>query len=123
MDDIAVNRMILVKILTANGAECETAENGQIAVDKFLASAPGEFDLIMMDIQMPIMDGYTATRTIRASEHPSAKSIPVVAVSANAFVDDVREALKSGMDAHIAKPVVVDKLLASLREVFAKKGI
>ena len=121
VDDIEVNRMILTKILASFGAECETAENGQIAVEKFLSSAPGDIDLIMMDIQMPIMDGYTATRTIRASNHPSAQSIPVVAITANALVEDVREALKAGMDAHIAKPVVVDKLLASLRDVFAQR--
>ena len=121
VDDIEVNRMILTKILASFGAECDTAENGQIAVDKFLSSAPGEIDLIMMDIQMPVMDGYTATRTIRASNHPSAQSIPVVAITANALVEDVRESIKAGMDAHIPKPVVVDKLLASLREVFAHK--
>ena len=121
VDDIEVNRMILTKILSTLGAQCETAVNGQIAVDKFLSSAPGEIDLIMMDIQMPVMDGYTATRTIRASNHPSAQSIPVVAITANALVEDVREALKAGMDAHIAKPVVVDKLLASLRDVFAQR--
>ena len=121
VDDMAVNRLILVKILTALGAQCDTAENGQVAVDKFLASAPGELDIIMMDIQMPVMDGYTAARTIRASDHPLAKSIPVVAVSANALVEDVREALMSGMDAHIAKPVVVDKLLASISEVLEHK--
>ena len=121
VDDIEVNRMILTKILTALGAECDTAVNGQIAVDKFLSSAPGEIDLIMMDIQMPIMDGYTATRTIRASNHPSAQSIPVVAITANALVEDVREAMKAGMDAHIAKPVVVDKMIASLRDVFAQR--
>ena len=121
VDDIEVNRIILTKILASFGAECDTAENGQIAVDKFLSSAPGEIDLIMMDIQMPVMDGYTATRTIRASDHPSAQNIPVVAITANALVEDVRESLKAGMDAHIPKPVVVDKLLASLREVFAHK--
>ena len=121
VDDIDVNRMILVKILSALGAECDTAVNGQIAVDKFLSSAPGEIDLIMMDIQMPVMDGYTATRTIRASNHPSAQSIPVVAITANALVEDVREAMKAGMDAHIAKPVVVDKMIASLRDVFAQR--
>ena len=121
VDDIEVNRMILTKILASFGAQCDTAENGQIAVDKFLLSAPGEIDLIMMDIQMPVMDGYTATRTIRASNHPSSQSIPVVAVTANALVEDVRAAMKAGMDAHIAKPVVVDKLIASLREVFEHK--
>ena len=121
VDDIEVNRMILTKILATLGAQCDTAVNGQIAVEKFLSSAPGDIDLIMMDIQMPVMDGYTATRTIRASNHPLAQSIPVVAITANALVEDVREALKAGMDAHIAKPVVVDKLLASLRDVFAQR--
>ena len=121
VDDIEVNRMILTKILASFGAQCDTAENGQVAVDKFLSSAPGEIDLIMMDIQMPVMDGYTATRTIRASDHPSAQSIPVVAITANALVEDVRESMRAGMDAHIPKPVVVDKLLTSLGEVFAHK--
>ena len=121
VDDIDVNRMILTKILGTMGATCEVAENGKEALDKFEASEPGTYDIILMDIQMPIMDGYSAARAIRASSHPSAKDIVVIAMTANAFVDDVREALSAGMDAHIAKPIVVDKMLSSIREVLEKR--
>ena len=116
VDDIEVNRIILVKILTTLGAQCDTAANGQEAVDKFM-SAPDRYDLIMMDVQMPEMNGYEATRAIRASGHPLAKAIPIIAMTANAFVDDVRNAIDSGMDAHIAKPVQVDKLKATIQQV------
>ena len=117
VDDIEVNRIILVKILGSLGADCDTAANGQEAVEKFEASQPGEYDLILMDVQMPVMDGYTATRAIRSSGHPMAKTMPVIAMTANAFVDDVREALESGMDAHIAKPVQIENLKATIRQV------
>ena len=117
VDDIEVNRIILVKILSTLGAVCDVAGNGQEAVDKFQQSQPGEYDLILMDVQMPVMDGYEATRTIRASDHPSAKTLPIIAMTANAFVDDVRDAIESGMDAHIAKPVQMDKLKATIQQV------
>ena len=86
-----------------------------------MASAPGEYDLILMDVQMPIMDGYTASRAIRASSHPSAKTVAVIAMTANAFVDDVREALAAGMDAHIAKPIVVNKMTDIIQDVLDHK--
>ena len=117
MDDIEVNRIILVKILSTLGAVCDTASNGQEAADKFESSQPGEYDLILMDVQMPVMNGYEATRTIRASSHPSAKEIPIIAMTANAFVDDIRDAIESGMDAHIAKPVQVDTLKSTIQQV------
>ena len=117
VDDIEVNRIILVKILSTLGATCDTANNGQEAVDKFNASQPGEYDLILMDVQMPVLDGYGATRAIRAGEHPSAKEVPIIAMTANAFTDDVRDALESGMDAHIAKPVQIDTLKSTIRQV------
>jgi len=117
VDDIEVNRIILVKIFGTLGATCDTANDGQEAVEKFEASQPGEYDVILMDVQMPVMDGYAATRAIRSSEHPSAKTIPIIAMTANAFVDDVRDAIRSGMDAHIAKPVQVDKLKATIQQV------
>ena len=110
--------MILVKIMTSRGATCEIAENGQEAVEMFNKSHPGDFDIILMDVQMPIMDGYEATRAIRASEHPQAQTIPIVAMTANAFADDVRAALEAGMDAHVAKPIILDNLEKTLREVF-----
>ncbi len=117
VDDIEVNRIILVKILSSHGAVCEAVGNGQEAVDAFQNSEQGTYDLILMDVQMPVMDGYEATRTIRASSHPDAGSIPIVAMTANAFIDDVRDAIDSGMDAHIAKPVQIDKLKATIRQV------
>ncbi|MBD5551927.1 MAG: response regulator [Lachnospiraceae bacterium] len=120
VDDIEVNRMILLKMLSSLGAVCDSASNGQEAVDKFEASQPGDYDLILMDVQMPVMDGYTATRTIRDSGHPSAKSVPIIAMTANAFVDDVREAIESGMNAHIAKPVQIDNLKSTIRQVLDK---
>ena len=121
VDDIEVNRIILVKILTTLGAECDTASNGQEAVEKFM-DAPSGYDLILMDVQMPGMNGYEATRAIRASDHPSAKAIPIIAMTANAFVDDVRDAIDSGMDAHIAKPVQVDKLKATVQQVLDSRA-
>ncbi len=117
VDDVEVNRIIMVNILSTRGAVCEEAGNGQEAVDAFLSSQPGTYDLILMDIQMPVMDGYEATRTIRASSHPDAGVVPIVAMTANAFMDDVRDAIDSGMDAHIAKPIQIDKLNATIRQV------
>jgi len=121
VDDLEVNCFILVNILSSYGAVCETAENGQEAVDAFLNSQPGTYDLILMDVQMPVMDGYEATRIIRASSHPEAGSIPIIALTANAFVDDVRDAIDSGMDAHIAKPVQVDKLKLTIQQILKSR--
>ncbi len=121
VDDIEANRIILVKILTTLGAACDIASNGQEAVVKFETSQPGEYDLILMDVQMPVMDGYTATRAIRNSSHPSAQILPIIAMTANAFVDDVRDAITSGMDAHIAKPVQMDKLKSTIQQVFDRR--
>ncbi len=122
VDDIVANRMILVKILSTLGADSEVATNGKEAVEKFEASRPGEYDMILMDVQMPVMDGYTATRTIRTSRHPSAKTIPIIAMTANAFVDDVRDALEAGMDAHVAKPIQIDKLKETIQQVMESRA-
>ncbi|MCM1189178.1 MAG: response regulator [bacterium] len=118
VDDIEVNRIILVKILGTLGAVCDTAVNGQDAVEKFEASGAGGYDLILMDVQMPVMNGYEATVAIRGCSHPMAKTIPIIAMTANAFADDVRSAIESGMDAHIAKPVQIDNLKSTIRQVF-----
>ena len=122
VDDIEVNRIILVKILSTLGATCETAGNGQEAVEAFERSRPGEYDLILMDVQMPVMNGYEATRTIRGGIHPSAREIPIIAMTANAFVDDVRDAIESGMDAHIAKPVQIDNLKSTIQQVLDSRS-
>ncbi len=120
VDDIEANRLILVKILSSFGAVCEEACDGQEALDKFMNSSPGDYDLIFMDVQMPVLDGYAATRAIRNSTHPSAGTIPIIAMTANAFVEDMRAAIESGMDAHIAKPVQLDKLKETIQEVLNK---
>ncbi|MBD5169422.1 MAG: response regulator [Oscillibacter sp.] len=117
VDDIEVNRIILVKILQTLGAACDVAENGQEALKKFEQSQPGEYDMILMDVQMPVMDGYAATRAIRACAHPEGKTVPVIAMTANAFVDDIRDAINAGMDAHVAKPIQIDKLKEAIGQV------
>ncbi len=121
VEDIEVNRMILVKIMTSRGATCDIAVNGQEAVEIFTRSKPGTFDIILMDVQMPIMNGYEATKAIRASSHADAKDVPIVAMTANAFADDVRAALDSGMDAHVAKPIILENLENTLRDVLHYK--
>lgn len=121
VDDIEENRLVLIKLLSSLGAVCDVACDGQEALDKFMDSLPGYYDLILMDVQMPVLDGYAATRAIRESNHPSAKTLPIVAMTANAFVDDIRAAIESGMDAHIAKPIRLDKLKDTIQEVFDKR--
>lgn len=120
VDDIEANRLVLVKILSSWGADCEEACNGQEALDKFMGSSSGDYDLILMDVQMPVLDGYAATRAIRSSNHPSAGTLPIVAMTANAFVEDIRAAIESGMNGHIAKPIQMDKLKDTIREVLDK---
>ena len=85
-------------------------QNGEEALKKFESSEVGQYDMIFMDVQMPVMNGYEATQAIRNCSHPMAKKIPIIAMTANAFEDDVRQALDSGMNAHIAKPIDMDKL-------------
>ncbi len=117
VDDVEINRLILVELLSALGARCDEAGNGQEALETFEQSHPGEYDLILMDVQMPVMDGYAASRAIRSSSHPEAQTVPIIAITANAFVDDVRDAIDSGMDAHIAKPIQIDKLKSTIQQV------
>lgn len=121
VDDIEANRLVLVKILSSMGAVCDVACNGQEALERFTESVSDEYDLIFMDVQMPVLDGYAASRAIRDSDHPTAKTLPIIAMTANAFVDDIREAIESGMDAHIAKPIRLDKLKDTIEQVFAKR--
>ena len=122
VEDIEVNRLILCKILNTRGATCDIAENGQEAVDIFNASEPGKYDIILMDVQMPVLDGYGATRAIRAGTHPCAKKIPIIAMTANAFADDVQAALESGMNAHVSKPIVLAQVERTIREVLESQG-
>ena len=104
-EDNELNAEILAELLTMENARYELAKNGKEAFEMFKNSDPDKYDMILMDVQMPIMDGYRATEAIRACDHPRAKTIPIIAMTANAFADDVRNALNAGMTAHLAKPV------------------
>ena len=121
-EDNQMNREIATEILSAAGFSVTSAEDGEIAVKKFLAEPPGTFQVIRMDIQMPVMNGYDAARGIRSSEHPQAKTIPIFAMTANAFAEDVNKALAAGMNGHIAKPLDVEKMLEVLSECLREGG-
>ncbi|MCH5155025.1 MAG: response regulator [Clostridiales bacterium] len=109
-EDNEINVEILMELLEDEGVKCDIAYNGQEALEKFEASAVDQYDVIFMDVQMPVMDGYGASRAIRACSHKRAKTIPIIAMTANAFDDDVKAALESGMNAHLAKPIDMAKL-------------
>ncbi len=117
VDDIEVNREIAKMLLETSGFIIETAVNGKEAVEKVSGSSPGYFDAVLMDIQMPVMDGYEATRKIRALENPELAKIPILAMTANAFSDDVKAAADAGMNGHIAKPIDVPKMMTVLNEI------
>ena len=118
VEDNELNTEIAIEILSEYGFVVSTAENGQEAVEKVSAAEPGAYDLVLMDIQMPIMDGYEATRRIRALDDPQAASIPIVAMTANAFDEDKRAAIKCGMNGFISKPIVLDEVIEALKDVF-----
>ncbi|MDD3164807.1 MAG: response regulator [Oscillospiraceae bacterium] len=117
-EDNALNMEIATELLGMTHLEIDPAENGEIACKKFAASAPGTYDAILMDIQMPVMDGYEATAAIRSSAHPQAATIPIFAMTANAFTEDVNNALSSGMNGHISKPIDTDVLYRTLERCF-----
>ena len=115
-EDNALNQEIAATLLRMNGAAVTCVEDGRQALDTFLASKPGDYDAILMDVQMPVMDGHEAARRIRASGHSMARKIPIIATTANAFNDDILAALASGMNAHISKPLDVAQLCKTLEE-------
>lgn len=121
-EDNEINAEILKEILSMEGAKCEIAEDGKLVLERFIASAEGEFDVILMDVQMPVMNGYEATRAIRALERRDAREIPIIAMTANAFVEDEKEALNAGMNIHLTKPVDVALLKKAISQLM-KKGI
>lgn len=114
-EDNELNAEILNSMLEMEGAECKICENGKVLVELFGAITSEQYDAILMDVQMPVMDGYEATRQIRNSENPLGKKIPIIAMTANAFSEDVQNCLKAGMDAHIAKPLDFNKLKEILK--------
>ena len=113
-EDNELNAEIMVELLKSEGASCDVEENGRLAVEKFVSSPKGAYDAILMDVMMPVMNGYEATKAIRASRHPEALTIPIVAMTANAFVKDVQDALDAGMNAHVAKPINMETLKNTL---------
>lgn len=115
-EDNALNLEIAATLLEMNGAIVESVENGQEAVNRFFAVESGYYDAILMDVQMPVMDGCEATKKIRSSEHPDAKSIPIIATTANAFSEDVSTVLAAGMNAHISKPIDIQQLCSTLAQ-------
>ena len=100
--------------------ELDWTENGQLCVEKYEKSDPEYYDAILMDVRMPIMDGYEATRSIRALNRPDAKSIPIIAMTADAFSEDIKRCLDSGMNAHTAKPINLDEVLSILKKYILK---
>ncbi len=117
VEDNEINLEIATTILSETGFMLETAVNGKEAVDMVAASKPGHFDLVLMDVQMPVMDGYEATRAIRALDNPAVANIPIVAMTANAFTEDIQAAKNAGMNAHIAKPIDISGMIATITEV------
>ena len=117
-EDNELNAEILTELLKIEGAECTICENGEEILKAFEQSAPGDYDMILMDVQMPVMNGYEATKAIRKSSHEQAKTIPIIAMTANAFSDDIHHSLTVGMNAHISKPVemkVLEKTISSIK--------
>ena len=117
VEDNELNREIAQEILREYGFHVDLAENGAVAVEKVSAAAPGSYDLVLMDVQMPIMDGYTATRKIRALDEPALAKLPIIAMTANAFDEDRRNALESGMNGFLSKPIVIGDFVQELHKI------
>ena len=115
-EDNEINAEILEELLSIEGADCEIVENGQLVVERFMKAAEGEFDAILMDVQMPVMNGYDATKAIRALNRKDAKEIPIIAMTANAFAEDEKEALNAGMNIHLAKPIDIELLKEVIKQ-------
>ena len=116
-EDNELNAEILTELLKIEGAECTICENGEEILKTFEKSAPGDYDMILMDVQMPVMNGYEATKAIRRSSHELAKKIPIIAMTANAFSEDIQHSLAAGMTAHVSKPVEMRVLEKTIRSI------
>ena len=121
-EDNELNAEILTELLKIEGAECTICENGKRVLEIFEQSVPGDYDMILMDIQMPVMNGYEATKAIRRSSHELAKTIPIIAMTANAFSEDIQHSLAAGMNAHISKPVDMKTLEKTIRSIKSGGG-
>lgn len=113
-EDNELNREIAEELIGGAGAQIDCAEDGRQAVDMFIASAPGSYDAILMDVQMPVLDGLAATAELRSLPRPDASTVPIIAMTANAFVEDVKKSLEAGMDAHLSKPLDIDNVLSTI---------
>ena len=121
-EDNELNAEILTELLKIEGAECTVCENGERVLETFERSIPGEYDMILMDVQMPVMNGYEATKAIRRSSHELAKKIPIIAMTANAFSEDIQHSLAAGMNAHVSKPVEIKVLEKTIRSIKSGGG-
>ena len=121
VEDNDLNREIAEEILSMTGVKVEAAENGKEAVDMVTASSEGYYDLILMDLQMPVMNGHDATRALRAMEREDIREIPIIAMTANAFLEDVQQSKASGMNEHMSKPLDIDQLQRMLSRWLGKK--
>ena len=121
-EDNELNAEILTELLKIEGAECTICENGEEVLKAFEQSAPGDYDMILMDVQMPVMNGYEATKAIRRSSHELAKKIPIIAMTANAFSEDIQHSLAAGMNAHVSKPVKMTVLEKTIRSIKSGGG-
>ena len=121
-EDNELNAEILMELLKIEGAECIICENGERVLETFEQSAPGDYDMILMDVQMPVMNGYEATKAIRRSSHELAMTIPIIAMTANAFSEDIQHSLAAGMNAHISKPVEMKVLEKTIRSIKSGGG-
>ncbi len=120
--DNELNAEILMELLKIEGAECTICENGKRVLEAFEQSAPGDYDMILMDVQMPVMNGYEATKAIRRSSHELAKTIPIIAMTANAFSEDIQHSLAAGMNAHVSKPIEMKVLEKTIRSIKSGGG-
>ena len=121
-EDNELNAEILMELLKIEGAECTICENGEKVLETFEQSAPGDYDMILMDVQMPVMNGYEATKAIRRSSHELAMTIPIIAMTANAFSEDIQHSLAAGMNAHVSKPVEMKVLEKTIRSIKSGGG-
>ena len=121
-EDNELNAEILMELLKIEGAECTICENGKRVLEAFEQSAPGDYDMILMDVQMPVMNGYEATKAIRRSSHELAMTIPIIAMTANAFSEDIQHSLAAGMNAHVSKPIEMKVLEKTIRSIKSGGG-